>query len=162
MDRGHLTKILSKNIAHCRGTATRHELAEWIGVSDGMIASMEAARAMPSLPTVLKLAEIFGVSVDDLLDPDLSLRHDKCLVTQEQEAPSLPALKERPVSDVNGLMTVADAAKELGVTRQRVLQLLKTYDVTTYRTNAQLLILREQFGRIPKVRKPGRRPYKDR
>lgn len=46
---------------------TMKQLANEIGVSDGMVAHIEAGRKMPSLHTAVKLAEALGCTVDELL-----------------------------------------------------------------------------------------------
>lgn len=46
---------------------SQKEIGEAIGVSDVMISMYEQDKKNPSLPTIVKLAEYFGVSVDYLL-----------------------------------------------------------------------------------------------
>lgn len=46
---------------------TQHALAEQIGMTPTGICYWEAGRALPSLATVLELADIFNVSIDYLI-----------------------------------------------------------------------------------------------
>ncbi|WP_154794854.1 helix-turn-helix transcriptional regulator [Occultella kanbiaonis] len=46
------------------------ELAERLGVSRQTIISIEKGRFDPSLPLAFRLAEEFGVAIEDLFDPE--------------------------------------------------------------------------------------------
>ena len=92
------------------------EIAEIIGVSQPTMSSWEAGRADPSLENLVKLAEIYGVTVDYLLGRDFG---------NQSEAPikpisvsSLPIYHSRPVwikgtgwalvNSVDGTLVFAD------------------------------------------------------
>lgn len=52
---------------------TRSELAEAIGVKESAVGHMENNRRKPSLETAVRLANVFGVSLDDLIGTDESI-----------------------------------------------------------------------------------------
>lgn len=51
---------------------SQKELGECIGVSDVMISMYEQNKKNPSIPTITKLSEYFGVSIDYLLSSDIA------------------------------------------------------------------------------------------
>lgn len=155
----NLKKILRKNVRYMRNNVPLEELGEMIGTTSSRLSQLETGRHMPKVELLYRLSKVFGITIDQLLDAELRKKSVKTLVRREptikMKTEAHANGKEKPM-DIRGLMTVADAAKELGVTKSRVIQLMDTYHVTAYRTGAQLLIPREQFNRIPKIRKPGR------
>lgn len=46
---------------------TQAKLAEAVGVSQGSVALWEAGEITPRIPTLRKLADLFGCTIDDLL-----------------------------------------------------------------------------------------------
>lgn len=57
---------------------------------------------------------------------------------------------------VNNMLTVAEAAQEFGVTRQRMHILFRDYDVKTVRVNARcLLVTQQELRKVPKDRPNG-------
>src|SRR6056297_389038 len=66
--------LLSENIRFLRKEAglTQSELAERVGVNRPVIGAYEEGRAEPRIQTLKLMAHFFKVSVDDLLDKDLS------------------------------------------------------------------------------------------
>ena len=59
-------------------------------------------------------------------------------------------------SDIPTALTVSEAAEEYEVSRQRIHQLMATYDVKPYRlANGTYLIPLEELKKIPKKRKNG-------
>ncbi len=66
--------LLSQNIRYLRKTIglTQAELAERLGVNRPVIGAYEEGRAEPRLQTLKIMAHFFKVSIDDLLDKDLS------------------------------------------------------------------------------------------
>ena len=58
-----------KNLRRMRENAeiTQVELAEKVAVSQGTLASFEAGTKIPSVATVIRIADVFGCSVDELL-----------------------------------------------------------------------------------------------
>lgn len=51
-----------------RAGLTQEELSNTTGISVAMIQSMEVGRRLGSIKTVVKLAQVLGVTVDDLLN----------------------------------------------------------------------------------------------
>ena len=49
---------------------TQAELAERIGVSQGVISDYEHGRKMPRIPSLLKLCAVFDISMDELLSDE--------------------------------------------------------------------------------------------
>lgn len=71
------------------------ETAELIGVSQPTLSSWEAGRNDPSCETLIKMAELYGVSVDYLLGRDFNYQidHSAKLISKEE----LPLYHGRPV-----------------------------------------------------------------
>lgn len=60
--------------------------------------------------------------------------------------------------DTNELLTIAQAAKEMNVSRQRMHALIKTYGVEKFEPSPKLfMVLKSELDKIPKLRKPGPR-----
>ena len=57
------------NISHCRKRAgmTQKQVAEILKVTQGNVSSWESGRIYPPVPTLIKLSDMFGCTVDDLL-----------------------------------------------------------------------------------------------
>jgi transcriptional regulator with XRE-family HTH domain len=70
--------ILGLNIKHLRKKRklTQDQLADKIGVNRAMIGSYEENRAIPKLSALRVISHYFGVSIDDLVNIDLS-NHEK-------------------------------------------------------------------------------------
>ena len=68
-------KFISQNIKYLRKKKelTQDELSLKIGVKRSMIGSYEESRAIPKLPLLQAIAYYFNVSLNDLLDKDLSV-----------------------------------------------------------------------------------------
>lgn len=54
----------------CKLGLTQEQLAEKLSLSAQSVSKWETAVAMPDITLLPKLAEIFGVSIDELLRPD--------------------------------------------------------------------------------------------
>ena len=68
-----LKQIIAKNIAKVRRAAglTQLQLAEKLNYSDKAVSKWERAESMPDVLTLVQLAELFDITVNDLLlDPD--------------------------------------------------------------------------------------------
>lgn len=74
---GISTEHLASNLRMLRKrmNLSQEELASQIGLNRGNIASYENGSAEPKICSLLKLAEIFGVSIPDLVNEDLSDDH---------------------------------------------------------------------------------------
>src|SRR5690554_3553177 len=66
--------LINNNIKYLRKDKgwTQQELADALGVKRPQIGSYEEDRADPRIQTLLKLSNLFNVSIDDLLGKDLS------------------------------------------------------------------------------------------
>jgi transcriptional regulator with XRE-family HTH domain len=66
--------LISKNLKFLRSRQglTQKQLAERLKLNQPVIGAYEEGRALPPLPTLQKLAALFGVSLDDLANTDLS------------------------------------------------------------------------------------------
>ncbi len=72
--------ILFKNIKKARLAAglSQEELAEKLGVSAKTISAYETGRAIPPSPTLIRIAEITNVSVDELAgNGNVSSKHQE-------------------------------------------------------------------------------------
>jgi transcriptional regulator with XRE-family HTH domain len=76
---------LSKNIRFLRTTKniTQSELCEQLGVQRSMISAYEDGRSEPKLSAIVRLAEIFNVTMDDLISRDLEVQGRKALEEKE-------------------------------------------------------------------------------
>lgn len=83
-----------ENLQHLRRTRnmTQEQLAMLVGVSRQSVTKWEAERAYPEMDKLMKLCDIFGCTLDDLVQGDL---------TGTEAAPS-EWLGEGPVTDVCG------------------------------------------------------------
>lgn len=63
-----INKIIAKNLAYYRKAAglTQAELAEKINYSDKSVSKWESANGAPDVYTLMQLAELFGVTLNDL------------------------------------------------------------------------------------------------
>ena len=89
-----LVRILASNIALCRKRAgmTQAELAEVLGYSDKTISKWERAEGLPDVLCLKRMADTFGVTVDDLL----SLPKTEDAVSEPAAAePVVPTAPER-------------------------------------------------------------------
>lgn len=64
---------LAENLSYlrCKNELKQRQLAELIHVSRTALALYETKRSEPSLNTVIKIAEIFEVTIDQLLKTDI-------------------------------------------------------------------------------------------
>jgi transcriptional regulator with XRE-family HTH domain len=76
---------LSKNLKFLRTSknVTQAELCDQLGVQRTMISAYEDGRSEPKLATLIKLSEIFQVSLDELLNRDLESMGRKALQPKE-------------------------------------------------------------------------------
>jgi transcriptional regulator with XRE-family HTH domain len=82
-DRLQISKILAERIRGLRMLRglTQEEVAEAIGCHESAVSRWESASRMPPCADVLALAELFGVSVDELLGRrDQPTRRDSALL----------------------------------------------------------------------------------
>ena len=64
-------KKMGKQIAHLRieNSYTQEQLAEMLGISPQAVSKWENGKAVPEIPMLCKLSELFNCSVDRILDP---------------------------------------------------------------------------------------------
>lgn len=83
---------LGKKIKHLRFQAglTQEQLAEKLGIGAQSVSKWENAVAMPDIAALPLLAEIFGVSIDDLFDVTTEQRLNRIenRMDAEEELPS--------------------------------------------------------------------------
>ncbi|MDR2354403.1 MAG: helix-turn-helix transcriptional regulator, partial [Deltaproteobacteria bacterium] len=80
-----MKKIFSQRLRHLRAKNTQEDLANATGISVYRIQTWEQARAEPDLKSLVKLANYFDVSIDQLLGrADLGdLKAEKALLEQK-------------------------------------------------------------------------------
>jgi transcriptional regulator with XRE-family HTH domain len=110
-------KFIAENIKYLRKTRqlTQDDLASKIGVKRAMIGSYEESRAVPKLPLLQAMAYYFDVSLNDLLDKDLSKEASK----KKQPLVDVSAANLRVLTTIvdkenNELMTVVPAKAAAG------------------------------------------------
>ena len=66
-------RLLAKNIAFLRKSMgmTQTDLAKKIGFKKSTVGAYEESRSCPSIDTIIKLSDLFSVSIDDLLKLDI-------------------------------------------------------------------------------------------
>lgn len=69
---------------------TQEQLAMLLGVSRQSVTKWEAERSYPEMDKLLKMCQIFDCSLDDLVQGDLTKRHDETGNAQAQTIPSGP------------------------------------------------------------------------
>lgn len=92
-----LTRILASNIAVRRKAAgmTQAELAEVLGYSDKTVSKWERAEGIPDVLCLKRMADIFGVRMDDLLKlPGEEPAEETVSVAENTEEPEQPAAEE--------------------------------------------------------------------
>lgn len=103
--------MLSKNLTYLRKQKglSQSKLAEALGLKRGNIASYEKEIAQPSIDSVLKMAEFFGVDLQSFLQEDLS--HGMLLPedVQSQTTPFITELKGKILK----LLGEDDSLKEI-------------------------------------------------
>lgn len=95
-----MRKTIAGNISRYRKQLgmTQLDLSEKINYSDKSISKWERGDGIPDVPTMVQLAEIFGVSVDDLIYPP-------------QEQPQQPVESEEPEKRTKpGILLTVDSA----------------------------------------------------
>ena len=66
--------IVSQNLKYLRKRSgiTQEQMANKIGIKRSLLGAYEEGRADPRLNNLLKISEIYGISVDKLIDEDLT------------------------------------------------------------------------------------------
>lgn len=89
-----LTRLLAVNIAVRRKAAgmTQAELAEVLGYSDKTVSKWERGEGLPDVLCLKRMADTFGVKMDDLLKEDMP---------KESQAETVPDIDETPDANVS-------------------------------------------------------------
>ena len=114
-------KQIGKKITDLRknNNMTQMELADKLGISFQAVSNWERGNTMPDISKLPELAEIFHISVDELLNGKAPLVEavlndtvDKCMedgnITEQEIADTLPLLKPEQVEDI---LEKADVSK---------------------------------------------------
>lgn len=88
-DENELREIIAANIAHYRKLAgdTQASLAQKLSYSDKSVSKWERAESVPDVYVLTRIAELYGVTIGDLLDgearqrpsPDMALIHARTI-----------------------------------------------------------------------------------
>ena len=86
-----VTKTLSKNISLLRRQSgmTQLELAEKLSYSDKAVSKWERGEAIPDVVVLIKIADLFGISLNDLVQKNLSVENDEEIITKTTKQRSL-------------------------------------------------------------------------
>lgn len=92
------------NLQHLRGTRTmsQAELAQELGVSRQSVAKWEAEKSYPEIDKLIKLCDLFGCSLDDLVRGDLTgAAAEECPQVElaAEDAPDAEAPQVAPVAE---------------------------------------------------------------
>lgn len=89
--------LFGKNIKKIRSVRglTQAQLADSIDVSRGVISSYEEGRAEPKIETILKTAEVFNLSIDQLLKTNLTVN--------QLSGFSIPEIPEKDPHNANNI-----------------------------------------------------------
>ena len=92
-----LKAIIGSNIAACRKQCrlTQASLAEKLNYSDKAVSKWERGESMPDVLTLVQIAELFGVSVNDLLTDPNMLPEDISPVVEKMEKAVEKTLKRK-------------------------------------------------------------------
>ena len=133
MTEENMRKTIAGNIAKYRKQLgmTQIDLSEKINYSDKSISKWERGDGIPDVPTLVQLAEIFGVSLDDLVNYDTTAtglnvppkgRHAFGLVTVgDKEQIVIPA-KARKIFNIqpgDKLIVLGDESQGLALLSER-------------------------------------------
>ncbi len=74
-----INKIIAKNLVHYRKEAglTQAELAEKINYSDKSVSKWESANGAPDVYTLMQLAQLYGVTLNDLVSAEEPVKKEK-------------------------------------------------------------------------------------
>ena len=89
------------NLQYLRGTRTmsQAELAQELGVSRQSVAKWEAEKSYPEIDKLIKLCDLFGCSLDDLVRGDLTGAAAEECPQVELAAEEAPRAEDAPVAE---------------------------------------------------------------
>ena len=128
-----MRKTIAGNIAKYRKQLgmTQIDLSEKINYSDKSISKWERGDGIPDVPTLVQLAEIFGVSLDDLVNYDTAAtglnvppkgRHAFGLVTVGDKGQIVIPAKARKIFNIqpgDKLIVLGDESQGLALLSER-------------------------------------------
>lgn len=87
-------KIIGKKIRQIRKSQNLSiaALAEKVGISDNYQGKIERGEIIPSLPVIIKIANILKIGVDYLLDENLLVNFEKPSFFKEEISKKIPTL----------------------------------------------------------------------
>ena len=121
--------------ARTRADMTQEAVAKEIGVSRQSLSNWENDRTYPDLASVLKLSDLYGLSLDDLLREDMELRRRMDEVMAQCEGVVLRT--DFLAAEREGLLTVtmlAECEEEIGRTVERDGQTGRVYGENSSRS----------------------------
>ena len=70
--------FIAKNIKRLRGLKkiTQKEVAMTVGIPQGQYSRIESGKVTPTIPTLQKIADLFEVSLSELLKKDMNLEEE--------------------------------------------------------------------------------------
>lgn len=92
-----------------RNNYDQGDLAKKLQVKQAAISAYETGRNEPTIETLIKLADLFGVTIDDLIRKDLSALPEDALAA----APALPALVEELRREIADLRELVETQRKL-------------------------------------------------
>ena len=119
---GEMKTIIAKNIIELRKGAalTQAELAEKLNYSDKAVSKWERGESVPDVGVLKTIADIFGVTVDYLLQEEHLGEETPAAIINENEG-------QRPVKKVNRLVVVLLAVALVWLVATIVFVVLKLY-----------------------------------
>lgn len=110
--------MLDKNIKLLRKNKglTQDEFAKKLGVNRAMIGSYEEGRAQPKISVLQSISNYFNVSIDDLINKDLSLQHDDTSEIVDIKGNNLRVLATAVDNDNNELISLVPTQASAGYT----------------------------------------------
>lgn len=102
--------IISENIRYLRNRndLTQEQLARRLGTKRPNIGAYEEARANPPRETLIKLSQLFGVTLDQLLTADLRRIRDTPSLNLGTSAPPPPVYRAEPSRPAQPIQKVVD------------------------------------------------------
>jgi transcriptional regulator with XRE-family HTH domain len=106
-----ITQIMAQNILKLRKSMqwTQRELAQAVGANQAMVARWESGLTAPRASTLDKIAQVFGVTADELRQADLSARRALQLTQDPELNRLLTEVPDFEAKDRDALKIVLEA-----------------------------------------------------
>lgn len=103
--KGGIEMNFKYNLRNLRATKgwTQSELADKTGLSKSIVSDYEVGRSKPDVNTLIKLAEVFGVSIDQLVGHKVS-ENDLFLFALYEETKDLTEAQKKDILDMVKIM----------------------------------------------------------